>query len=203
MNIRNILKKVIYLRIFHLLYIQLYAFRHLTGLHIALHNTTKQCCGSESGSTESTCFWVSWIRIRILLSSWKNSKKNLDSYYFVTLFDFLSLKTDVNVASKSSKQKNLVFAGILMVNDKNSRIRSQDPDPDPFVRGMDPRIRIRIHPIMSWIRNTATKISPSYGTPPQLIQGRAPPPPLALTTLNASPTSIINLSSPTEEKFEI
>jgi hypothetical protein len=30
-------------------------------------------------------------------------------------------------------------------------------DPDPLVRGMDPRIliRIRIHPKMSWIRNTA------------------------------------------------
>jgi hypothetical protein len=32
-----------------------------------------------------------------------NSKKNLDYYYFVTLFDFLSLKNDVNVASKSNK----------------------------------------------------------------------------------------------------
>jgi hypothetical protein len=31
------------------------------------------------------------LRIRILLSSCKNSKKNLDTYYFVTLFDFLSL----------------------------------------------------------------------------------------------------------------
>ncbi len=30
------------------------------------------------------------IRIRILLSSRKCSKKNLDSYCFVTLFDFLS-----------------------------------------------------------------------------------------------------------------
>jgi hypothetical protein len=50
---------------------------------------SRQCCGSESGSG-STCFWAS--RIRILLSSCKNSKKNLDSYYFVTLFDFLSLK---------------------------------------------------------------------------------------------------------------
>jgi hypothetical protein len=48
-----------------------------------------------------------WIRIRILLLSCKNSKKNLDSYYFVTLFDFLSLKNDVNVASKSNKQKKL------------------------------------------------------------------------------------------------
>jgi hypothetical protein len=36
----------------------------------------------------------------------KNSKKNLDSNYFVTLFDFLSLKKDVNVSpSKSNKQK--------------------------------------------------------------------------------------------------
>ena len=35
----------------------------------------------------------------------QNSKKNLDSYYFVTLFDFLSLKNDVNVPSKSNKQK--------------------------------------------------------------------------------------------------
>jgi hypothetical protein len=34
-------------------------------------------------------------------------EKNLDSYYFVTLFDFLSLKNDVSVASKSNKQKKL------------------------------------------------------------------------------------------------
>jgi hypothetical protein len=33
----------------------------------------------------------------------KNSKKKLDSYYFVTRFDFSSLKNDVNVASKSKK----------------------------------------------------------------------------------------------------
>ncbi len=73
----------------------------------------KQCCGS--GSTGSTCFWASWIRIRILLwiririllSSSKNSKKNLESYYFVTPFDFLSLKNNVNVASKSNKQTKL------------------------------------------------------------------------------------------------
>ncbi len=54
--------------------------------------------------------------------------------------------------------KNLFFAGILKVNGENSRIRIQDPDPnpdpDPLVRSMDPRIRIRIHPKMSWIRNT-------------------------------------------------
>jgi len=37
----------------------------------------------------------------------QKSKKNLDSYYFVTLFDFLSLKNDVNVSSKSNNQKIL------------------------------------------------------------------------------------------------
>jgi hypothetical protein len=42
-------------------------------------------------------------------------------------FDFLSLKNDVNVPSKSNKQKN--FVGLLKVNGENSRIR----------------IRIRIH----------------------------------------------------------
>jgi hypothetical protein len=47
-----------------------------------------------------------WIRIRILLSSCKNSKKTLDSYYFVTL-DFLFLKNGVNVASKSNNKKIL------------------------------------------------------------------------------------------------
>jgi hypothetical protein len=32
----------------------------------------------------------------------KKCNKNLDSYYFVTLFDFLSVKNDVNEASKSN-----------------------------------------------------------------------------------------------------
>jgi hypothetical protein len=39
--------------------------------------------------------------------SCKNIKKNLVSYYFVTLFDFLSLKNNVIVPSKSNKQKKL------------------------------------------------------------------------------------------------
>jgi hypothetical protein len=46
----------------------------------------------------------------------------------------------------------------LKVNDENSRIRIQDLD--PLVRGMDPRIRIRIHPKIAWIRNTARR--PTY-----------------------------------------
>jgi hypothetical protein len=35
--------------------------------------------------------------------------KILYSYYFVTLFDLLSLKNDVSVASKSKKQKKLCY----------------------------------------------------------------------------------------------
>jgi hypothetical protein len=59
------------------------------------------------------------------------------------------------VISRKNCVKNLYLAGILKVNGENSRIRIQDPD--PLVRGMDPRIRIRIHPKISWIRNTGWK----------------------------------------------
>jgi hypothetical protein len=59
----------------------------------------------------------------------------------VNLFDFLSLKNDVNVPSKSNKQKicfkNQFFVGILKINEESSRIVIQDPD--PLVRGMDPQ----------------------------------------------------------------
>ncbi len=49
-----------------------------------------------------------------------------------------------------------------LVNGENSRIRIQDPDlnPDPLVIGMDPRIRI--HPKMSWIRNTGLEDPPRH-----------------------------------------
>jgi hypothetical protein len=52
-----------------------------------------------------------WIRFRILQSSCKNSKKNLDSYYFVTLFIFekwckCSFKKSL---AKKLVLKNLVF----------------------------------------------------------------------------------------------
>jgi hypothetical protein len=58
------------------------------------------------------------------------------------------------VISRKNCVKKLVFACILKVNDENGRIRIQDPEPDLLVRGMDPRIRI--HPKMSWIRNTVS-----------------------------------------------
>jgi hypothetical protein len=46
-----------------------------------------------------------WIRIRILLSSSKIVRKTLIPTVFLLLFDFLSLKNDVIVPSKSNKQK--------------------------------------------------------------------------------------------------
>jgi hypothetical protein len=46
-----------------------------------------------------------WIRIRILPSSCKNSKKILDSFYFVAL---LSLKNDVMYPQKVISRKNRV-----------------------------------------------------------------------------------------------
>jgi hypothetical protein len=50
------------------------------------------------------------------------------------------------VISRKTFVKNLFFVGVLKVNDEKKQ------DPDPVVRGMDPRIRIRTK--MSWIRNT-------------------------------------------------
>ncbi len=49
-----------------------------------------------------------FVRIRILPSSSKKSKKTLDFFYsvFCTSFQLLSVKTDANVPSKSIKQKN-------------------------------------------------------------------------------------------------
>jgi hypothetical protein len=62
------------------------------------------------------CFWGSWIRILFvrgldtdpvpsILPSKSSKKKSLDSFCFLTFFKTLSLKTDVNVPSKSNKQK--------------------------------------------------------------------------------------------------
>jgi hypothetical protein len=41
--------------------------------------------------------------------------------------------------------------------------KNPDPDPDPLVRGMDPRIQIRIHNTMSRIRNTGIRTIYSRG----------------------------------------
>ncbi len=109
-----------------------------------------QCCGS--GSVGSICYcWPPWIRI--LLSSSINSKKNLGSYCFqcfVTSFDFLSSKNDVNAPSKSYKQKNFVKILFLLApwrsmtkitgsGSISQRHGSADLDPDPYQDVMDPQ----------------------------------------------------------------
>jgi hypothetical protein len=74
------------------------------------------------------------------------------------LLTFFSLKNDLNVPSKSRKTFYFSFFRVLKVSDENNRIRVRIQIQiriRPLVRGMDPRIRTRIHTkIMSWIRNT-------------------------------------------------
>ncbi len=53
-----------------------------------------------------------------------NKQKRKKKHYFYNIFslrfDFLSSKTDVNVPSKSNKQKNLLFVGILSAIDEKA-----------------------------------------------------------------------------------
>ncbi len=69
------------------------------------------------------------IFIRILPSTNKNSKNTLISTILWLLFGFLfmkTVKTDVNVPSKSNKQKKLLktfFVDILSATDEKSKIR--------------------------------------------------------------------------------
>jgi hypothetical protein len=64
-------------------------------------NTRKQCCGSRwfLGPLDLD----SDTLLRGTDPALDPSKKNLDSYCSVTFYDFLSLKNDVNVPSKSEK----------------------------------------------------------------------------------------------------
>ncbi len=66
------------------------------------------------------------------------SKKNLDSYCFVTSFCLFVFENDVHVPSKSNKQKKFFFLHLGKVNDGNSRIR----------------IRNRLHYSEAWIRGS-------------------------------------------------
>ncbi len=112
---------------------------------------------SGSGSIGSICFWAIRIRLRILQSSSKNCKKTLIPTVLWLLYDFLSLKNDVNIPTESNKQKNLDKNKFLLKSWK-SLTKKQDPDPnpdpDPLVRGIDPRIRIRFRTKISWTRYT-------------------------------------------------
>jgi hypothetical protein len=60
-----------------------------------------------------------------------------------------------------------------LLTSRRSLTKKQDPNPDPdqLVRGMDPRIRIRIHTKISWIRNTAV---PCIAAAWKIIKGWLP-----------------------------
>jgi hypothetical protein len=79
----------------------------------------------------------------------QNSMKNIDSNCLRLLYNFLSLKNDVNAPVVRIRICNWIRIRMLL--------GLPDPHPDPLVRGMDPRIRIRIQirPNMSQIRNIA------------------------------------------------
>ncbi len=68
----------------------------------------------------------------------EKQEENLNSYCFVTSF------------------RLFIFVGILKVIDENRRIQIRILT-RIRIRGMDPRIQIRIHTKMSWIRNTGLK----------------------------------------------
>ncbi len=70
---------------------------------------------------DTTLFVRIWIWI--LQSFSKNSKKNLYFYCFVSSLWLLSMKDNVNVSSKSNKQKKtwIIFCGFLTVTDEKSR----------------------------------------------------------------------------------
>ncbi len=104
----------------------------LVSLSIFPHHSLKQCCGSGT-----VCFWTTWIRIRhyfvrirILPSTSKKSKKNLDFYYFVTAFWLFISESDnwyKNVPSKLICKKTYLLASCHPLTKK----ADPNPDPDP------------------------------------------------------------------------
>jgi hypothetical protein len=65
--------------------------------------------------------------------------------------------------SRKTLYKKIIF--LLASWRSMTKKQNTDPHPDPLVRGMDPRIRIRFHPKMSWILNTASILAePTPGT---------------------------------------
>ncbi len=107
--------------------------------------------GPPGSGSESTSQRYLWIRLRILLSLSKNSKKNLDFYCFVTsvwLFIFEKWCKS-RVPLKSNMQKNVFLISFCWHlegqwwKQKSGSISqkhgSADPDSDPCQNVMDPQ----------------------------------------------------------------
>ncbi len=60
-------------------------------------------------------------------------RKTLIPTVLLLLYDFFSLKNDVNVASKSTKQKTFIFSCHTKVHWR----KYQDPDPNPLINGSE------------------------------------------------------------------
>ncbi len=123
-----------------------------------------QCCGS--GSTGSTCFWPPGsrsgsisqryeIRIRSFYHHAKIVRKTLIPTVLWLFWTFYLWKMMLMYLQKVICRNFFQNISFLLASwrlmTKKSRIRDPDPNPDPPVRSMDPRIRI--HTKMSWIRN--------------------------------------------------
>jgi hypothetical protein len=81
----------------------------------------------------------------------KELRKTLISTIFDFFFDFVSMKSDVNVSSKSKKKKNVHFGHLVSI--LSAIDEKQDPNPIRKLMVQGPRIRIRTK--LSWIHNTA------------------------------------------------
>jgi hypothetical protein len=103
--------------------------------------------GSGSGSISQRYGSVSFYhQAKIVRKPW-----------FLLFSDFLSLKNDVNVPSKSTVISRSIFLKLgfcWRLEGQCRKNQDPDPNPDPLVRGMDPRIRIDTK--MSRISNTGS-----------------------------------------------
>ncbi len=79
-----------------------------------------------------------WIQPAVFRIQILPVRKTLISNVLWLLYDFLSLKDDANVPSKSNKQK-IFFVGVLVTDEKN-RIQSriQIHQSEVWIRGSDP-----------------------------------------------------------------
>ncbi len=113
-----------------------------------------QCCGSKYYSVADPVPYVFGPPRSVSISTRYGSRSGFGSFYCQAkivikntlipavlwlLCDFLSLKNDVNVASKRISKNTFFSVAFLKVTDENSRSADLDPDPrpDPLVRCAD------------------------------------------------------------------
>ncbi len=121
---------------------------------------------------DPVCFWASWIRIRhCFVRIWilPSASKHFCKPWFL-LTDFLSLKTDVNVPTESTgnKQnkfrKNFIYVGILEVTDEKRKIPSRILKSGVQIQGSESLPKCRGSGTLVWTpflwKNKTTVITP-------------------------------------------